>query len=307
MLTSYINEGSYGCVIKPGIKCKKNIKKNTVSKFFSNKKAWLYEINNNKIINKILKKENIVKLIDYCPKNKKEKILIQNCKLINTKKKYLYNIIYEYAGVDLPNHAIKKNIIFKDIFIKFGNILETVELLSHNNYIHSDIRLPNIVYGNNKLKLIDYGLMINVNDKKINKLKKIKYPLYYFPPEFNDLNLNELYLRIINLLKYDKIYKYEKKKKKRIKIILNYLFNNLKQKKYNNTVNIKTIDVYMIGIVMLELIVILNVKNKLNLSDKEYSLVFNYIKKLIQPNSNKRYNIKKAYSSYKKLVVSLKK
>ena len=49
MLTSYINEASYGCVIKPGIKCKKNIKKNTVSKFFSDKKAWLYEINNNKI------------------------------------------------------------------------------------------------------------------------------------------------------------------------------------------------------------------------------------------------------------------
>lgn len=307
MSNSYINEGSYGCVIKPGIKCKKNIKKNTVSKFFSDKKAWLYEINNNKIINKILKKENIVKLIDYCPKNKKEKILIQNCKLINTKKKYLYNIIYEYAGVDLQNYAIKKNIIFKDIFIKFGNILETVELLSHNNYIHSDIRLPNIICGNNKLKLIDYGLMINVNDKKINKFKKIKFPLYYFPPEFNDLNLNELYLRIINLLKYDKIYKYEKKRKKRIKIILNYLLNNLKKKKYNNTFNIKTIDVYMIGIVMLELIVILNIKNKLNLSDKEYNLVFNYIKKLIQPNSNKRYNIKKAYSSYKKLVVSLKK
>lgn len=167
--------------------------------------------------------------------------------------------------------------------------------------------MPNIICGNNKLKLIDYGLMINVNDKKINKFKKIKFPLYYFPPEFNDLNLNELYLRIINLLKYDKIYKYEKKRKKRIKIILNYLLNNLKQKKYNNTFNIKTIDVYMIGIVMLELIVILNIKNKLNLSDKEYNLVFNYIKKLIQPNSNKRYNIKKAYSSYKKLVVSLKK
>ena len=297
MSNIYLNEGSYGCVIKPGIKCKKNIKKNTVSKFFSNKKAWLYEINNNKIINKILKKENIVKLIDYCSKIKKEKILIQKCKSINMKKKYLYNIIYEYAGIDLFN---LKNIKFKKIFLKFNIILETIKLLSDNNYIHFDVRLPNIVYNKNKLKLIDYGLM--KNKKEINKLiKKIKkYKIYYLPPEFNNLNLNDLYIHIINDLKYNKI---SKNKKKHMKSIINFLFKNIKKNIKNNAINTKKIDVYMIGIVLLELLI----KNNLDLLDNEYKLILNYIKKLIEPDTYKRYDINEAYIAYKKLIIFIKK
>lgn len=293
----YLGEGSYGCVIKPGIKCRKNIQKNTVSKFFSNKKAWLYEINNNKIINKILKKENIVKLIDYCPKNKKEKILIQNCKLINTKKKYLYNIIYEYGGIDLSN---LKNIKFKKFFFKFDTIFETIKLLSDNNYIHFDVRLPNILYNKNKLKLIDYGLM--KNKKEINKfIKKIKkYKIYYLPPEFNNLNLNDLYIHIINYLKYNKI---SKNKKKHMKSIINFLFKNIKNNIKKNTINTKKIDVYMIGIVLLELLI----KNNLDLLDNEYNLILNYIKKLIDPDTYKRYDINEAYIAYKKLIIFIKK
>ena len=224
MSNIYLGEGSYGCVIKPGIKCKKNIDKNTVSKFFSDKKSWLTEINNNKIINKLLKKKYTVKLIDYCSKIKKNKILIQKCKSIDMKKKYLYNIIYEYSGIDLSN---LKNIKFKNIFFKFDTIFETIKLLSDNNYIHFDVRLPNIVYNKNKLKLIDYGLM--KNKKEINKLiKKIKnYKIYYLPPEFNNLNLNDLYVYIINNLKYNKI---SKNKKKHMKSIIKFLFKNIKNK-----------------------------------------------------------------------------
>ena len=45
---------------------------------------------------------------------------------------------------------------------------------SDNNYIYFDIRLPNIVLKNKRLKLIDYGLMKNKNieNKYLNKLKK---------------------------------------------------------------------------------------------------------------------------------------
>ena len=180
MTNRYLNEGSYGCVIKPGIKCIKKIKKNTISKYFIDKKEWLNELKNNKIINKFLKKEHIVKLIDYCSTIKKEKILIENCKLLNKKTKYIYNIIYEYAGIDLHN-LISKKIKFKQIFLKFDKIFETVKLLSDNNYIHFDIRLPNIVLKNKRLKLIDYGLMKNKNIQKkyLNKLKKKKFIIYH--------------------------------------------------------------------------------------------------------------------------------
>lgn len=297
MSNIYLGEGSYGCVIKPGIKCKKNIDKNTISKFFSDKKSWLTEINNNKVINKLLKKKYTVKLIDYCSKIKKNKILIQKCKSIDMKKKYLYNIIYEYAGIDLSN---LKNIKFKNIFFKFDTIFETIKLLSDNNYIHFDIRLPNIVYNKNKLKLIDYGLM--KNKKEINKLiKKIKnYKIYYLPPEFNNLNLNYLYIHIINNLKYNKI---SKNKKKHMESIINFLFKNIKNNIKNNTINTRKIDVYMIGIVLLELLI----KNNLDLLDNEYNLILNYIKKLIEPDTYKRYDINEAYIAYKKLIIFIKK
>mgnify|MGYP006093888531 CR=1 FL=1 len=300
MKNRYLYEGSYGCVIKPGIKCIKKIKKNTVSKYFIDKKEWLNELKNNKIINKFLKKEHIVKLIDYCSTIKKEKILIENCKLLNKKTKYIYNIIYEYAGIDLYN-LISKKIKFKEIFLKFDTIFETVKLLSDNNFIHFDIRLPNIVLKNKRLKLIDYGLMKSKNiENKYFKNKKI----YYLPPEFNNDNLNYLYIRIIKLIqKNNTIIFYNKKKRKQITLIINFILNKLKNKIQIQEIDKNKIDIYMIGIVLLELLIILNINNNLDLSDNQYNLILKFIKKLIEPNNKKRYSIYKAYSSYKKLIV----
>lgn len=311
MKNKYINEGSYGCVIKSGIKCKKNIKKNTVSKFFLYKKDWLNEINNYKLINSFLKDKNLLKMIDYCYTNKKNEIL-KKCNMFNNnKKKIIYNIIYEYGGVDLYDLIVKNNITFKDIFIKFGNILETVKILSNNNYVHLDIRLPNILYNktNKELKLIDYGLMLYTNNikKKFNKLKK--YVLYYLPPELNNDNLNDLYKRIIKkyVLKYNYIYYKNKIKKKQIQTIIDFTFSNLKNKNINQAIDVHKIDIYMIGIVLYELIIYMNIYNNLNISDKKYYLVIKFIKKLIEPNVHKRYTIEKALDEYKKLLVFIKK
>jgi tRNA A-37 threonylcarbamoyl transferase component Bud32 len=286
MKNRYLDEGSYGCVIKPGIKCIKKIKKNTVSKYFIDKKEWLNELKNNKIINKFLKKEHIVKLIDYCSTIKKEKILIEKCKLLNKKTKYIYNIIYEYAGIDLYN-LISKKIKFKEIFLKFDTIFETVKLLSDNNCIHFDIRLPNIVLKNKRLKLIDYGLMKSKNiENKYFKNKKEN--IYYLPPEFNNDNLNYLYIRIIKLIqKNNSIIFYNKKKRKQITLVINFILNKLKNKIQIQEIDKNKIDIYMIGIVLLELLIILNINNNLYLSDNEYNLILKFIKKLIEPNNKK--------------------
>ena len=308
MKNIYLNEGSYGCVIKPGIKCIKKIKKNTVSKYFIDKKQWLNELKNNKIINIFLKKKHIVKLIDYCSTIKKEKILIENCKLLNSKKiKYLYNIIYEYAGNDLYDiiSLNSKKIKFKEIFLKFDIIFETVKLLNDNNYIHFDIRLPNIVLKNKRLKLIDYGLMKNKKNisKEIEKKRK-KIKVYYLPPEFNNDNLKYLYIRIIKLIqKSNSFISNNKKKRKQLKLIINFIFNKLKNKNKINEIDVNKIDIYMIGIVLLELLIVFNINNKLDLSDNEYNLILKFIKKLIEPNNKKRYDVDKAYSSYKKLII----
>lgn len=307
----YINEGSYGCVIKPGILCKKNIKKNTISKFFLYKKDWLNEIYNYKLINSFLKDKNLVKMIDYCYTNKKYEIL-KKCNMFNNnKKRFLYNIIYEYGGIDLYDLIVQNNITFKEIFINFGDILESVKILSNNNYIHFDIRLPNILYNkkNKKIKLIDYGLMIDKKNikKKFNKLKK--YVTYYLPPELNKDNLNELYKRIIKkyVLKYNNFFYNNKIKKKQIQSIIDFTFSNLKNKIINQPIDVHKIDIYMIGIVLYELIIYMNIYNNLNISDKKYYLVLKFIKKLIEPNVHKRYTIEKAVDEYKKILVFIKK
>lgn len=314
MSRRYINEGSYGCVIKPGIKCKKKISNNTISKFIFEKDEWLNEINNYKIISKFLKRKHLLNLIDYCKKTELEKVLVDNCKLLKTKKDiYIYNIIYEYGGIDLYDIISNNNTKFLHIFFKFDNIFETVKLLYEHDYIHLDIRLPNILYNKKKkiIKLIDYGLMKNKKNisNTIKKIKKLE--IYYIPPEFNNYNLHQMYRILIsnNILKNNYAFYNNKLKKKQIQTVISYIFLNIKNYDTNisNKIDINKIDVYMIGIVLLELLIKMNINNNLNINDKEYYLVFNYIKKLLEPNVLKRYNIKEAHIEYKKLKFLLKK
>ena len=142
----------------------------------------------------------------------------------------------------------------------------------------------------------------NIQKKYLNKLKKKK--IYYLPPEFNNDNLNYLYIRIIKLLqKNNSIISYNKKKRKQIILIINFILNKLKNKNKIQKIDTSKIDIYMIGIVLLELLIILNIKNNLDISDNEYNLILKFIKKLIEPNNKKRYSVDKAYESYKKLII----
>ena len=84
-------------------------------------------------------------------------------------------------------------------------------------------------------------------------------------------------------------------------MIINFILNKLKNKNKIQKIDTKKIDIYMIGIVLLELLIILNIKHNLDLSANEYNLILKFIKKLIEPNNKKRYSVDKAYSSYKNL------
>ena len=74
-------------------------------------------------------------------------------------------------------------------------------------------------------------------------------------------------------------------------MIINFILNKLKNKNKIQKIDTNKIDIYMIGIVLLELLIILNIKNNLDLSDNEYNLILKFIKKLIEPNNKKRYSI----------------
>lgn len=205
--SSLIFCGSYGCVIRPAYLCNKTFSKNNdlISKLFSFKKHWEDEINLNLKISKLDPKNLFsIKMIDNCEfiytnefKNninfdKSSKKLIFDTLKPNDK---VYQIIYEYGGIDLyelfknPKLLYKINIV--DFLANFINIFEGVHLLNSNNLYHTDIKPDNILFNftNNKFYLIDYGLLTDFD--YIYDLHSIhdfnNKVLDFYPNEFNIL------------------------------------------------------------------------------------------------------------------------
>lgn len=205
--SSLIFCGSYGCVIRPAYLCNKTFSKNNdlISKLFSFKKHWEDEINLNLKISKLDPKNLFsIKMIDNCEfiytnefKNninfdKSSKKLIFDTLKPNDK---VYQIIYEYGGIDLyelfknPKLLYKINIV--DFLANFINIFEGVHILNSNNLYHTDIKPDNILFNftNNKFYLIDYGLLTDFD--YIYDLHSIhdfnNKVLDFYPNEFNIL------------------------------------------------------------------------------------------------------------------------
>jgi len=303
----FIGEGSYGCVVKPGDRCYKKIKKNIITKIFIDKDEWKFELKNYQIINKILKKEYIVKKYDSCVKKLKNYTndVYLHCSNINSlinKDTNLYQISYEYGGVDLDIIKRDSKILFKEIFKGFINIFNTIYLLDKNGYIHQDIRNPNILYDKKKkqMKLIDYGFLINKKNFFSNDNNYIFGTSYHYAPEVNFNNYKDMYDNIL--------YKYldSCKDLKFYNKLNDEIYKNIyeiSKKKYNIYTN--KLDIYMMGIILLQNYLYFHSHKKINLNKKERENVEKLIENLININSEKRYSPKKALDYYLKIYNKL--
>jgi serine/threonine protein kinase len=202
-----IGEGTYGCVIKPSLRCttKENYN-NKLSKIMkiSDATEELKEYENLKNIDNIEKYAIIAPKLCYpkltqvfrktakkC-KNEKIKFRVNNDLYEAPSIKTLAMLLLEDGGVDF--HEIHKQ--FKNfnnnernnIFYSFLNLFEGILFFRQNNIIHRDIKLGNIVFNinDNKAKFIDFGLSIIKKDFK-SKLKNnndhLSVTWEYFPPE----------------------------------------------------------------------------------------------------------------------------
>ena len=204
----FVASGSYGCVIKPGYICsKKHTKKkfveNTISKLFPSKKEWLKEIELQEIVQNEIDPSSkfTIKMIDYCElkptiiKNTKN---INFCSLVNEKQSNnIYQIIYEYGGIDVyniiknNNPELTSNFNIINALHSFLSIMEGLKILAIKNYVHHDIKLDNILYDLNKNKfiLIDFGFLVNIKKTYNNYAFLFKDPhnitFKFFPPEYN--------------------------------------------------------------------------------------------------------------------------
>ena len=164
----------------------------------------IFHKNKNYVI-KIIKKENdkektgenILTLNINDPHITKIKKIIVNYKYIKNNEIYYFDIIVmEKASLkDLPN-LIKNetfcliNKPFKDIFgdniLRFlsKQIIEGLEVLDRNEYIHLDIKPQNIlIFDNYNLKLTDFSFLTKIDDNN-NNVMKVWGTWDYVTPEY---------------------------------------------------------------------------------------------------------------------------
>ena len=261
------DKGSYGCVAKPSIPCKRYYKE-SVSKIFYDKEEYNKEKEINDIIDKIdRKKRYTLKHLDDCKVKKVSKQLMKKC---NIKELPKYQIIYEDGDIDLIQF-MERDYNVKDIIPGLLNISEFLISLEKNGICHRDIKESNIMYHNKNFYLIDFGLSLPYEELyKKNQSYILKHNYCYYPPEFK-IYYNYQFLKNLDKSSIDNLNKFITND-----VILNYnkgpivfedskifdvVENIMKKISDMNMLNIimksnaHKIDVFSLGVVMMNLII----------------------------------------------------
>ena len=208
-----IGEGTYGCVIKEPLECKKkkdsSFYKNKVSKVMTSKAAKeeleeMKKISETKGIEKYA-----MNVPDLCVPHLNEEFdnIVSRCRgksvsrAYKQKKESLRLLILENGGNDLNTIQKKMYKSFtnqekKLFFTSILNLLDGVDFFIKNNIIHHDIKCGNIVYNINTgiAKFIDFGLATQIS-KVIQKSKynnnEFAVSHSYFPQESSCMNKSD--------------------------------------------------------------------------------------------------------------------
>ena len=229
-MVEVVGVGTYGCVTKPSLKCSdsetKYVYDNKVSKIMKNEDA----IEEKKEMENISTIPNIDKYILKLPIlckpmfNDEYNTILTKCgkenwrikKTIKANKQFsdLSILLLDDGGVSLKDvlNKLFKNFNMHEtqcFLTSILNLIEGVNFFVHNNIIHHDIKLANIVYNvsNGKIKFIDFGLMktldkfIHDSTQSANTLASQSW--FYFPKEFSCLN-QDVFKQLTKCEKYKK-------------------------------------------------------------------------------------------------------
>jgi serine/threonine protein kinase len=258
-----IGEGTYGCVHKPSLECKKpGVKyEDTVSKVLDKTEAGI-EMKEYKSIDKVDKKHQFYlgKPVLCKPKVSSRNIRsIQKCDSIHISKqnqtavrdlKNLSLIIMKYGGLNLRKYSLsidktknkdktKKQLM--DLFIESRRILLGIQILEKGGIIHCDLKPQNIIYDEktNRLNFIDFGLTTTTKKllrdaKKSECYMSIFHWSYPFETEFYNQDKYDKFAAYNNIEK-DEYYKgvienikthNDDDKTSHIKTLLTYISDN---------------------------------------------------------------------------------
>lgn len=277
-----IGEGSYGCVIKPELKCDsdkqiitKNNSKNNISKLFEKKKNYINEFKLAKKMSKIDPSGKNMLIPTYGCASSYENIISNtndikyNCDLDIYNYNNYYHLVMPYGGKDMDDYFRENKTNCKEFLNIIKPLFEAVKLLIDKKYCHQDIKFYNVLVSpQKKAMLIDYGLMKPFKD--IYNIEKngsrLKYTYAPHPPEYKllyyfDYDVNTFISEvIINLKKIKEVYLYKYISQKDIYDKLHKMYNKYHSLAKNKTELSKILfkfadkmDVYSIGIIFVKM------------------------------------------------------
>jgi hypothetical protein len=197
-----IDSGTYGCVFNPALACKGSKRPTGVSKLMIDKHASK-ELNLLEPIYTLTKQYPDIKSYIIIPELKQctpSKLTTEDLYTFNDTCHNLYDLGYnteninrrrdefkllhmEHGGKTVGDyiqdmHADQEYHIHKGIADIFKHVIVP---MNQNNLYHSDIKENNILVKKNKLKLIDFGLMILYTDTTIDPMFLNHYLSMHYP------------------------------------------------------------------------------------------------------------------------------
>ncbi len=209
-----LGQGSYGCVIKPSLKCDSKDKSifydNKVSKIMMRREAEKEQSEMEAFKNLKEMHKYTVGYPELCKpkKNPQFRKLAKQCyaegvreNIRFNKGENIYMLLLDDAGVDYKNvrNKLFNTLTLEDKKIFFCSILNLIEGLNYfkeNGLIHHDIKLDNLVYNvkTGESKYIDFGLVQRKKDfiKQANVSKNdMAMSWFNYPPESSCVNKKE--------------------------------------------------------------------------------------------------------------------
>lgn len=197
-MTDLIGYGGFGCVYYPSLTCDGKITKNKkfVSKLLVNNKNTLREINNGILIKKIKNYNKFFAPILYhCNVNLNimDNNLFSTCPIINkySDKPFILlklNYISDIDYIDYLTSNINNNIYFINILNSYYYLINSLQILHDNNFIHYDIKADNILFDMNfKIPIIiDFGLSYKISSlSSFSNIDHLRKFFYIYAPDYS--------------------------------------------------------------------------------------------------------------------------